>query len=569
MPDSETKELIIIVSNAQIVKQLSQKLRCSEIFAHILATRGLQDADGARRFMAASLAHIDLDNCLYDMDRAVTRIVIALQNRERMLVFGDYDVDGITATLILKDFLQQCGGLVTYYIPHRLTEGYGLYPHHIENFEEKPDLIITVDCGASSLEAIEYARAVGIDVIITDHHRVEDPLEPACAHVNPKRPECMSGKTYLCGVGIVFLLLIHLRKALRAVDFWKESTCEPNLKQYCDLVALGTIADVCPLTGENRIFVKEGLKILNSAPRVGLQALITQNCKDDTIDSQAAAFRMIPVLNAAGRMQHAEYALNLLDANDEATAAKLTKELLTLNRKRQTMEQETLQVILDVLETNPVLLQQKALVITGKNWHEGILGILAARLADRFQKPALVLSERKGRLKGSGRTPAWLDLFHCLSDCAEFLTNFGGHRLAVGLSLSADNLLAFKTAFANAVDAYAPKPASIQIDAEITLNKITPALVDELERLEPFGAGNNEPLFLARGVQVADSRLIGSKNNHLKLRLQQNGSAVFDAIHFNYDKMQRPGDQIERLLFHLRWNVWRGQKKVQIIVMET
>lgn len=563
------KELSIISSKPEIVKQLSQELKCSAIFAHILASRGLVNAKQAADFLKAPLSALNLTNCLYDMENGVARIVTALQNREKILVFGDYDVDGITSTLTLTDFLRNCGGRVRHYIPHRMEEGYGLYPHHIENFEDKPDLIITVDCGASSRTAIIRAREFNIDVVVSDHHRVDEDLPEAHANINPKRPECKSGKTYLCGAGIVFLILIHLRKALRKIDFWADSQNEPNLKQYCDLVALGTIADVSPLVGENRIFVKAGLKILNDNPRVGIKALIEQNCNGDPIDATTAAFRVIPVLNAAGRMQHAGRAFDLLAAKDDAAAQSLTRELLKLNRKRQQLEQETMQRVLDMFENNPALLRKKALVVAGKEWHEGILGILASRLVEKYGKPVLVLSERDGMLKGSGRTPGWLDLFKCLNDCAQYLTNFGGHRLAAGLSMAAGNFNDFAAAFEKAVDAFEETPETINVDAEIELGQITPTLLNELARLEPFGAGNAEPLFMARNLEVVDSRLLGAKSNHLKLRLKQNGSPVFDAIHFNYTQMYRPGGKIDRLIFNLRWNIWNGQKKVQIIVVET
>lgn len=563
------KELYIIAGKPEIVKQLSQELGCTPLFAHLLASRGLENAAAAAQFLKAPLSGLDLANCLYDMDRAVARIAKALQHREKILVFGDYDVDGITSTLVLTDFLKSCGARVRHYIPHRMEEGYGMFPHHIDGFADKPDLIITVDCGAASHAAIIRARELGIDVVVSDHHRVEEDLTAACANINPKRPECTSGKTYLCGVGIVFLLLIHLRKKLRALNFWEDSLSEPNLKQYCDLVALGTIADVCPLVGENRIFVKAGLKVINSSPRPGLKALIEQNCKDDAIDAQAAAFRIIPVLNAAGRMQHAGEALKLLSAPDAGTANKLCRELLKLNRKRQQMEQETMQDILVELESRPELLQKKALVVSGNEWHEGILGILAARLAERYDKPTLVLSERNGACKGSGRTPAWLDLFKCLLSCGQYLTNFGGHRLAAGLSMPAVNLDDFSAAFENAVGMFEPRPASLRVDAEVTLNQLTPGFMQELAQLEPYGEGNPEPLFLARDVDVLDSRLLGAKNSHLKMRLKHNGGEALDAIHFNYTQMYRPGTQIEKLFFHLRWNIWNGQKKLQIIVADT
>lgn len=562
------KELYIISSKPEIVKQLSQELGCSPLFAHLLASRGLESAAAAARFLKAPLSDLDLANCLHDMDRAVARIIQGLQQRQKILVFGDYDVDGVTATLVLTDFLQNCGARVRHYIPHRVEEGYGLFPHHLDSFTDKPDLIVTVDCGAGSRAAISHAQKLGIDVVVSDHHRVEGELTGVSANINPKRPECKSGKTYLCGVGIVFLLLIHLRKALRKLNFWQDSRCEPNLKQYCDLVALGTIADVCPLVGENRIFVKAGLQMVNSSPRPGLKALMEQNCKDEIIDVRAAAFKMIPVLNAAGRMRHAGDSVKLLAAKDAETADRLCRELLKLNRKRQQMEQETMQAILQRLETSPALLQKKALVVSGQGWHEGILGILAARLAEKYAKPALVISERDGACKGSGRTPEWLDLFQCLTNCNQYLTNFGGHRLAAGLSLPAANLETFSAAFEKAVGMFEPRPANLRVDAEVTLNQLTPDFMCELMQMEPYGEGHPEPLFLARDVDVLESRLLGSQNNHLKLRLKQNGSETFDAICFSYTQMRRPGAQIEQLLFHLRWNIWNGQRKLQIIVTE-
>lgn len=563
-------EFDIIAPNAKLVKQLSQELRCSELFAHLLVSRGLTGAAEARSFLQSPLSAINLDNCLIDMDKAVARIARALQAREHIMVFGDYDVDGITSTFVLGHFLKfGCGGRVSHYIPHRVDEGYGLYPHHIENFAEKPHLIITVDCGASSVEAIKCAKKAGIDVIVTDHHRVDEDIDCAYANVNPKRPGCKSGKTYLCGVGIVFLLLIHLRRYLRKIDFWEGSTKVPNLKQYCDAVALGTIADVSPLVGENRVFVKAGLEMLNQSPRLGLKALIAQNCTGDSIDTQTAAFRLIPVLNAAGRMRHADYAFDLLRCEDEASAQKLTMELLKLNRQRQSLEQETMQVILRALEKDPRPLDKKALVVHGDGWHEGLLGILAARLMERFNKPTLVLSKREdGSWKGSGRAPGYLDLFQSINACGHLLSNYGGHKLAAGLSMPGDNLETFKEAFEAALTGCEPTTARVRVDAEVTLKQVGNGFAKELTGLEPFGSNNPEPVFLARNVEVNDSRPIGSKNNHLKLRLSQNGGPVMDAVHFNYDKMLRPGGKIENLLFNLRLNTWQGQTKAQIIVIK-
>lgn len=556
----------------QAVRELSRMLNCHPVTATVLANRNILTPAAARQFLDPSLGHLRPPFALKGMQTAVKRIYDAITGRQKILIFGDYDVDGITATVILLNFLRHAGADVTYYIPHRVSEGYSLQPQHISHFvrPNKFKLIITADCGSSSHRAVAAANKCGIDVVVTDHHSIADDVPPALAIINPKRGDCRAGLQSLAGVGVAFCLLICLRTYLREKGFWLTRQ-EPNLKRYCDLVALGTIADMVPLVRENRIFCRTGLKLISAGHRPGLAALVeASGISNDEIDSDTIAFRLAPRLNAAGRMDHAARAVALLTEKNAADAANVARTLNLLNQRRQKMEQNTLAEIESYLKINPSLLSRRTLVLAQNGWHAGLLGIVASRIMDRYFRPVVLIATEAGIGKGSARSIPGIDLYHALADCEEYLESYGGHAQAAGLKLRQENIENFKDAFEQAINNLAQPEILIQklaIDSDLDFTAISGNLIDELESLRPFGVGNPEPLFLSSDVQVVSSRIVAKRHRRMTLRQSSaSNSPLFQAIQFNVDEDRMREKNFTRLVFRLRWNRWNSQKTAQIVV---
>jgi single-stranded-DNA-specific exonuclease len=558
----------------QAVKDLATGLDCHPLIAALLVNRGIRDRETAEIYLRPTLATLRSPFTIRDMDAAVTRIHRGIEAHERILVFGDYDVDGVTGTTLLVEFLSATGADVSYYIPHRTREGYGLRAAHITDHAQPAgiDLIITVDCGSSSRDAVQAAAARGIDVIVTDHHTISEPIPEAAAVVNPRRADCPSGFGHLAGVGVAFALIICLRRHLREHAFWKERP-EPNLKDLCDLVALGTVADMVPLITENRSLSRAGLEVINTGRRPGIQALIrASGMRGNLAGAEDIAFRLGPRINAAGRIEHAAAAVELLSTDDNVRAARIAADLNRLNQQRRETEGRILAQILEHLAAHPRLLARKTLVLSHPDWHEGVLGIVASKLKDRFYRPTILLTVRDGVGRGSGRSIPGIDLYSCLADCAEMLTRFGGHTMAAGMSLDADRVAAFRDRFESVVagaagdETFVPE---LDIDGEIDLADVSAGFLDELEMLSPFGAGNPEPLFMARNIIVAHSRIVGQYHRRMTLRQQSDaGSRSIQAIQFRVDPHERLPSRFDRLAFRLGWNRWNGRKTPQIIVTQ-
>ena len=400
------KEWQILQPDIHLVEKLCGMLNCHPAVASILINRNIFSTKDVSDFFNTSLSQLSPPFSIMDMDVAVDRVIEAITRKEKILIFGDYDVDGITATTILLEFLHSAGAEVSYYIPHRITEGFGLKKNHISDvaMPNGIHLIITVDCGSDGQDAVKAARDVGIDVIITDHHIISDTIPPAVAVVNPKRDDCPSGFQNLAGVGVAFYLLICLRKKLRDINFWEDRP-EPNLKNYCDLVALGTLADVVPLTCENRILTTAGMNILRSTRRPGLNALI-EVCEINkhAIDADDIVFYLAPRLNSAGRIDHASTAVELLRSKDIETARTIAHSLNRLNQDRRSIENNILAEVNDHLKDNPHLLRKNTLVLVRQDWHLGILGIVASRLIKKYFRPVVLITTADGIGKGSARS---------------------------------------------------------------------------------------------------------------------------------------------------------------------
>jgi len=555
------------------IANLTTALGCHRVVAAVLINRGFGTPDDAARFLHPSLACIRSPFLMKDMDLAVSRILLALRRREKALIFGDYDVDGMTATALLLDFLTYLGMDVAYYIPDRLTEGYGLSPEWVEKEAIARDisLIITVDCGITSHEAVRLASRAGIDVIITDHHETPPSLPEASAILNPKQPDCPSGLTGLAGVGVAFNLVLALRKSLRDQDFWRTQP-EPNLKAACDLVALGTVADMVPILEENRIYVKAGLEVLADAARPGVKALLDVcEMTGEALGSRDVAFKLAPRLNAAGRLRHASLGCELLTTSSHKTAQTIARELDRENHKRQDIERDILANIDRRLEADPGLLQE-SLVLEQQGWHEGVIGIVASRLVNRYARPVVLIAVAGDRGKGSARSPEGFNLFEALKDSAQYLENFGGHAAAAGLTLMAGDIPAFRKHFEDIVCQrattcdFTPK---LQIDGEIAPAEICPRLADELEGLAPFGMGHPEPLLMLSNLDVLSAHVVGG--SHMKMRLRPSGNAdvtPLQAIYFNMNAHKPFPDRLHRVACHIRWNRWRHQKTIQLVIRD-
>jgi single-stranded-DNA-specific exonuclease len=417
---------------------------------------------------------------------------------------------------------------------------------------------------------LAVAAKAGIDVIVTDHHEISDHIPPAVAVLNPKRSDCSSGMDAFAGVGVAFALVIALRKQLRDQNFWNDRP-QPNLKNFCDLVALGTIGDMVPLIAENRIFVKTGLSLINAATRPGINALCAvAGITQQFINAEDVAFKLIPRLNAAGRMDHASQALHLLTTDDTATAHQLAQTLNGFNLQRRELEQSILNAILADLKQRPVPLKAHTLVSWNPGWHLGVLGIVASRLVETIYRPVVLIAVQNEVGKGSARSIPGLDLYKALHDCQHLLEDFGGHTMAAGLTIKMENVIEFQKAFEIAVSQIVQpvhQTPKLTVDTEVDFDDLSDVLVDEIENISPFGTQNPEPLFMTRNITVRSSKIVG--NNHRRMVLTQGAGQShksINAICFNATDNLLRKTAFARIAFRLRWNRWNNNKTIQLII---
>jgi len=516
----------------ELVTEVMARHGVPRLVARILLNRGLAAADDILAFLDPSLERLNPPFGLPDLEAAAVRLGRAVRQGEPVAVYGDYDADGLTATAALHLFFQELGLDCFPYIPDRLTQGYGLKREVLEELVGQARLMVTVDCGISDTQEVAWAKTQGLEVIITDHHEIPPELPDALAVVNPKR----RGHAYpfgeLAGVGVALLLALGLRAELRAEGWFKQRR-EPNLRSYLDLVALGTAADVVPLVGENRILVRQGLKVLEESRRPGIIALKgVVGLEGKPISYQNVVFQLAPRLNAAGRMGQARCALELLLSDDLEQARTQARYLHNLNRQRQTIEEEVLQQA-GALIRRRGLTSRPVLVLAGEDWHAGVIGIVAARLADEYHRPVALVSLKNGRGRGSARSVEGFHLFKGLSACHQALHKYGGHAAAAGFELDADNLAALQelleAAFHEQVGLAPPRP-TLKVDAEANLHDLNPAFYQHLEYLRPFGPGNPTPVIVCLGVECLGSRVVGER--HLRVQLAQAGH-VLEAVAFN------------------------------------
>ena len=548
---------------------LAAALNVHPTVARLLCMRGLSDPDAANRFLNPSLDHLHDPFRLADMSAAVARLEQALGRSERIAVHGDYDVDGITSTVILRRALEMLGGSVIHFIPERLRDGYGLQPAAIERLHaDGVRLIVSVDCGIRATEAARRAKELGVDLIITDHHEPEDAVPDAVAAINPKRPDCLYPDKHLAGVGVALKLVQALcTRAGKAK--W--------MPAFVKVAALGTLADVVPLVGENRVIARFGLASLTRGPHtVGLRALLeASGLYGKTIDSYQVAFMLAPRVNAAGRMATPDIATRLLLATDEAMgdeARGLAQQLNDENLRRQQEEADLVAQARKAIETDPAVGAHNVLVVGGDGWHRGVIGIAASKLVDAYHKPAIVLSIDGDIAHGSCRSIPDFDMLGALEQCADLFVRFGGHKQAAGLTMEAARVAEFRArinAYADEVlepDQLRPR---LRIDAPLSLKAITPELVRGLDSLGPFGMGNPRPVFHASPVEVVDGpRSI--KDRHLSMTFNQDGRR-FRAIawraaeHAEFIDKHRTG---VNLAFSLDRNEYQGETYLELSVAD-
>ena len=515
-------------TNAAAVDRLAAALNLSPVVARLLCLRGLDDPEQASRFLNPALDHLHDPLRLADMARAVDRILGAVAARERIAIHGDYDVDGVTSTVILRRALELLGADVVHFIPERLRDGYGLQPSAIDRLKaDGVHLVVSVDCGIRGADAARRARDVGIDLIITDHHEPDVELPPAYAVINPKRHDCVYPDKYLAGVGVALKLVQAL---------CRRTGRESWLPGFIKVAAIGTLADVVPLVGENRVIAKLGLDLLSRGPhKIGLRSLLDiSGLRGKTIDSYHIAFLLAPRVNAAGRMSSPDLATRLLLAADETMAEEVRQLAMTLdneNIRRQEEEAEILAAAKKVVLTDPDVGARSVLVVAGEGWHRGVIGIVASKLVDAFHRPAIVISVDGDVAQGSCRSIACFDMLGALERCAGMFIRFGGHRQAAGLSLEASRIREFRRVI-NAVADETLGPEDLmprlRIDDDLAFRSITGGVAAGIAALAPFGAGNPRPVFAARRVEIIDGpRKV--KERHLKMALKQDGR-VFRAI---------------------------------------
>ena len=560
------------ISNLQ--KKLSESGKdCGLTALRILFNRGLKDEKSIKEFFDGDYESGISDPFLFaDMDKAVERIVRAKEKKEKIAIFGDYDADGVTATALVFEALQELGfEEVLPYIPDRQFEGYGMNNEAVGFLQkEGAKLIISVDCGITNVEEIAKARKAGMDVIITDHHHIPPELPQALATINPRLENSSHGASNLAGVGVAFKLVQALWKKIKPAEI-------EQVKWLLDLVAIGTIADCVPLLGENRILVKYGLIVLSKTRRAGLLEMfkvgrIAIN-ERSTPDTQKVAFQISPRINAAGRMDHASVSFKLIVEKDRVKARALALEVESANQNRQKVTGEIVREIRILAENS--FKDKKLIFATNVNWRVGILGLLAGKIADEFGKPTAIFQKQEEEFIGSLRSIAQVNIIEALEKCSKLLIKFGGHAQAAGARVTHDKMEKFYEKLSKIIEKELEGKditPEIEIDLEISLEDISWELMAEIKKMEPFGEGNEEPVFLAKNILVENAKIVGNGNKHIKLQLRSsnNGPKIFDAIGFGLGEKfsdLKSSDSVD-IVFNLQEDEWNGSKKMQLKLVD-
>ncbi len=545
------------------VVEMSKNFHISPLTAIILYNRGIREDVAITSFLSKDLGVMHDPYLLKDMEKAAERIRKARDNHEKITIYGDYDVDGITSIAILYKHLQEMGIDVAYYVPDRMQEGYGVNKDALDKIhQDGTSLIITVDTGITAVEESEYARELGLDVIVTDHHECKERIPDVYAAVDPKRKDCPYPFKSLAGVGVVF-------KLIQALDDRKSL---PDLMdKYADLMCLGTVADISPLVDENRVIVTEGLKRFNTTQNVGLRALIDVSTNGKSITTSTIGYTIAPRINASGRLGCASRSVELFLTDDAERARSLAESLCEENTLRQQTEQKMFKEAMEYLEKHPEVKEDDVIVIPHENWHHGIVGIVSSKITEKFYKPSILFAIDGDEAKGSGRSVNGFNLFGALENCSDLLEKFGGHELAAGLTIKSENIEAFRKKINSCSKGQFTETMmtpTIMLDAAIKVPYITLDTVNDINQLQPFGVDNPTPSFAVRNIKIHKISVM-SDGRHLRMTLLKEGKYL-DAVGFGmgeYYHYLEEGDYID-VAFALDINDYKGFQNVQLILKD-
>lgn len=530
------------------------------LISNLLVSRNITLHENAESFLNPSVEDLYNPFLLKDMERAIGRIDEGIERGEKIVIYGDYDVDGITSTSILYTALKKIGADVSYYIPERILEGYGINKKAIEYIKSiGTKLIITVDCGITAIEEVEYAKSIGIDIIVTDHHECKEEI-PNTIVINPKRKDCAYPFKELAGCGVAFKLVQAL---------WIKYNLE-DCEEFLDICSIGTIADIVSLKGENRVIVKLGIERLETSKRSGILAIKDASGINGDLDSYSIAFQIAPRINSAGRLSDAKIAVELFITNDYYKALQIAKYLDNENKNRQKIEDDILKEALEIIDNTIDLKKDRVILLSSKNWHMGVVGIVASRLVEMFNRPALLICEEDELARGSGRSIEGFNLFNAISECKDILYKFGGHELAAGVTIETEKIGEFRRRLNNIADRADAKlfQSSIGIDMDIPEEFVNIKTAELIKDFEPFGAGNPSPVFSMEGLKVFSKREVGNKGKHLKMVLKSEAD-TYDSIMFGAGSQYNNIDwELIDAAFNIDINEWNNKKNVQLILKD-
>ena len=562
------------LENPEDAQRLQDELGLHPLIARLLVLRGISEIEQAEDFLSPVLKKMPDPSLLKGMDLACERITKAILDEERIVIYGDYDVDGVTSTTLLSLFLKELGVPAThlkYFIPNRVEHGYGLQEVCLPIVKEMGcDLLITVDCGITSRKEVAIAKEMGMETIILDHHLAPLELPEACAILNPHQPDCPYPDKVLAAVGVTFNLVVGLRRYLRERDFFKGS--QPALKKYLDIVALGTVADIVPLLGVNRIFVQVGLQQMKQTQWLGLAALMrVSELNFDKLSSYDLGFKLGPRINAAGRLRDASVGVELLTTQDRVVADRLAKELDKENQARRDLEGNIQREAREIILQSSIADGEEfpfAIVVARDTWHVGVVGIVASRLVEEFHRPTVVIAVDKGIGKGSARSIPKFDLYESLKSCSSDLIGFGGHKAAAGLSIEIDNISTFRKHFMDYakqhITAEQLQP-TLYLDMELQPHELTDGLLEAIEELAPFGMSNPSPLFWGKQLQIIKQRIVGSDGKHLQIEFALSQYETIKAIAFGQAK-NHPLPEFVDVAYLPQFNYWRNRRTIQLLI---
>ena len=545
------------------VVEMSKEFNISPLTAIILYNRGIHEDDAIRRFLSKDINVMHDPYLLKDMEKAAERIRRARDNKEKVTIYGDYDVDGITSIAILYKHLTEMGIDTDYYVPDRMQEGYGVNKDALDKIHSNgSSLVITVDTGITAVEESEYAKEIGIDVIVTDHHECKERIPDVYAAIDPKRKDCPYPFKSLAGVGVVF-------KLIQALD--EKKSLSDLMDKYADLMCLGTVADISPLIDENRVIVTEGLKRFKTTNNIGLKALIDVSTNGKAITTSTIGYTIAPRINASGRLGCASRSVELFLTDDAEKAKKLAESLCEENTLRQQTEQKMFKEAMEYLDAHPEVKEDNVIVIPHADWHHGIVGIVSSKITEKFYKPSILFAIDGDEAKGSGRSVNGFNLFGALENCSDLLEKFGGHELAAGLTIKADNIEKFRkkinSCSQNQINDAMLTP-TIQLDAAIKVPYITLETVNDINKLQPFGVDNPTPSFAVRSIKIHKISVM-SDGKHLRMTLLKDGKYL-DSVGFGmgeYYQYLEEGDIID-VAFALDINDYKGFQNVQLILKD-